>query len=302
MKRTFQIILILFVCQTTVLGFRYNPNWNNFARPLPFSEEELAAFKAAKVQSIGYSLGEKEQSTFSFNEIGQLTYEYALKSGEYRGYAFTYEGKYRYNQAGQLTSYIYGNDKNRTYDSITYNEQGRIVAYSSYVLSKVKRKFKKHIYYDAKFLKTENNNFVLIDNSPLFDLRTFTLDSNNQLIKTKGISMNSPFMDSLSFETDSIGLYHIKHWGVRTLNSESIYKNGLLISEGSGSFIYNYDKENRLLSIIPLGYNTVTIYQPRVFFIYNSEGLVKEKITVYARNYWKEHKPDLQIENFTYHF
>lgn len=303
--RIIQILLIFLGFEVPLFGTSNPKIEHKFAWPLPFSENEIAEFKKSGVKGIFYRNGDDQWTVFEFNEKGQLTYE-QTKTSKGKQYS---EGKYAYNKDGQLTLAITGNSKQQYYDSIAYNNEGRIICYYSYSKVRVNRKYRKTVYYDARYSKTENGNFILVDTNSLWKSATFTLDVNNKLLKIK----SKDYIDSLSIERDTNNLLHVKHWHKYDC-IESIYKDDLIIEEikwpknklyqirYANRKVYNYDNEKKLQSIIPVGMDSdaysSNYYGPKVFYIYDTRGLLKERITITLERGWKKDKTRVFIEKF----
>ncbi len=325
MKISFQIILIIFVCPILTysqIPKNFEPDYiSPFAWQLPFTESEIATFKMAKIRTIKYFVGNNSFTDFEFSESGQLiseqNYNLSNSSNAYNKKILS-ETIYKYNKSGQL---IYSEFKNKEYeniDSITYNDEGRIIGYYSYSMVKIKTKYQKRIHFDTKFLRNENDNIVLTDTSSHWKGTTFTIDKANKLIKTKWEN----HLDSLSFEIDTNGLNHIKRWR-EGYHIESIYQNGLIIEKTikddnlkyydpySLKTVYNYNMDKRLTSITHKTHeDDITnkmpnnFYFPEIFYTYNYLGLLKERITI-SQGYQSKDLymavPNIRIEQFAYY-
>ncbi len=261
---------------------------------LPFSKTELQIFKDKGIKTIEIRKEMMDERFISYlDEQGRVYSEewfYTHKKKEIP-YGKT---SFKYNDKGLLTLRYSNSYYVLAYDSITYDDNGRILSYYSYRRYPKKRnkfgdpeiEFNLNVYY------SDENKVILFD-STMSGLRFYTFDNNNQVIYTNIFSD----IDSISIDTISDTEYFKRYWfknegdTLFKLGKEYYFKNGLLETEtewkeawGKSTInyitYYTYDQNNRLMRT-----ENENRYQIKKFYTYYfKSGLLMEEITINGKS------------------
>jgi len=259
----------------------------DFEALLPFTKAELQAFKNKKIYKVELS-SSGLRTIYYLNEQGQVA------TGEQiwikkKKEVLTHTTAYKYNENGLLTVRHATGKHYIFYDSLAYDDNGRIIHYSSYNQSlRGKKKYRtKEVGWNLQLLSSDENKVVLVD-SLYNPAKHFTLDNNNQVLL-----IHSPNQtDSVSIEQSEALELTKKYWykpredSVFRVGKAITYKNNKIQTEtlwdkvGSGNIViykkhYTYDSSNRLLRVEKKGRNQLSI-----FYTYNHLDLVMEHYTI----------------------
>lgn len=309
--------VILFFCLLSSLSQAQTPNHANVARPynfnapdlhslLPFSPEQLQIFRQQKVKTVFAEESNGVNGIFHFNELGQLVKERTWY-WEKKKKVFIDSTIYRYNAKGQLTL-SRSFDGSEAYDSLVYDNSGRLVYYLSQEFIKDKKNKTKLVLWDLHSLKNDGDNYILEDKADAAGKVWMVFDRNNRSFKSwsdnrrdslaGGLYSHSPVMDGpvMTFENY---YYREKEAAEYLLGKEKIFTNGFLTTEiqydmNQKGLIYKrsdyvYGQNGKLLQV-----NDSYASNLKTIFIYDNKGLPTEEVSLH---------PDLvEITFFTYLF
>lgn len=308
-----QITLVLFIVCLTLVGYSQNPYV--FGGPeinslLPFEKHELMKMKASKVKTVtlAYSNTFHTKITHSFNKEGQvISSTYTEGKGKKERIWMT--GIYKYDKHGQLILCRSLEGSYEHYDSLVYNNEGRLIHLYGYETNNSKRRklFFKNVYYNAS-MESIDSNFTILREKNQYDstaIVKFILNRKNECVKI----INGDCVDSLATETirdSSIKKYLHKcsKDSIFKLGMEIIYKNSRALTEKhfaegnpewlKESYKYVYDEYGQLL----YKSNELSPYQNHHFYLYQRhEGLRHKEVqvnwdetktTTYSYNFWRQ--------------
>ena len=265
----------------------YTFNAPNFDQILPFSKEELQIFREKWVNKVEV-YNEDYCTEFNFNEKGLLISNKEILRKKKKELIIS-STIYKYNDIGLLTVKHFKSEYNIYYDSLSYDNKGRIIHYYNSEKSlKGKKKYQiEVVYYNLNLISSNNTEVVLVDSSYDF-VSYYTLDNLNQvrLIKTSNQS------DSVSTEPLNDKSYTKRYWyktekdTIYKVGQEFTYKDNLLQTEilwdklwgGTGivhKTFYTYDQSNLLVRV-----ENDNKFYPKFFYSYYNFGLIREFIQV----------------------
>lgn len=155
----------------------YAPDFENI---LPFSKSELQIFKTYGINRIE-AITADLRTIYTLNEQGQLITEEKIWTKSKNDIVIS-TTIHKYNDKGQLTVRHTSGKYDIFYDSIFYDDKGRLNHYYSYRKPlRGKKKFQKmQIHYKLQLLISDDNKVVLVDSS-LNDVRYYTLNNDNEV-------------------------------------------------------------------------------------------------------------------------
>lgn len=284
----------------------YNFNAPDLHSLLPFSPEQLQIFKQQKVKTVFAEESNGVNGIFHFNELGQLVKErtwYWEKNKK----VFTDSTIYRYNPHGQLTL-SRSFDGSGAYDSMVYDNNGRLVYYLSQEFIKDKKNNTRLVLWDLHYLKNDADNYILEDRADAAGKVWMLFDRNNRPFKSwsdnrrdslaGGLYLNGQVIDGpiMTFENC---YYREKEAAKYLLGKEKIFTNGFLTTEiqydmNQNGLIYKrsdyvYSQSGKLIQV-----NDSYSSNLKTIFIYDNKGLPTEEVSLL---------PDqVEITFFTYLF
>lgn len=281
------------------------------AELIPFSKEQLESYRKKGVVRIERITelcpGDTTKKVYYLNNEGKIVREQYFNNSEITGNCY-----YKYDSSGSLlikklkTPFEYG------YDSLTYDSLGRIASYYSSYLDDYNAQMKSmnlKPFKEKREPKIKNfqltkstNTFVILSNEEFGSEVFYTLNNNNEIIKVKnGLKTDSVHIESTFegkqtisyFYTRGISGYPTIYTGLiktivnNLIESETIFntssysiRNGQSIAKRHSIKKYFYNEKSRLLRIeegIPYLNNEFLTYST-VFFTYNYNGFIKEKV------------------------
>lgn len=287
------ITLILFLPLALIGKAPSNPYYIptvGFENLIPFSVEELKIIDENDISEVMES--DNMYTTYYFSK--NLLDSSKSQSKTHENYLQTTVYKYDSNNNLILRKATDSFDSYIGYDSLIYNEKGRIIRYYAYNSYKknIKRKNSKRektILCDLYYVDSRDGLYLLVDSADKEFPASYFLDNKNQL--TKRVYQISKRVDSLSTNKllkDTIA----KSWYLKQnidssfhLGSTSIYYDERIISETDYSI---YD-ENYIAADRQYLYNCksqlIQIYNRKHdntdwFFAYNNKGLRREAIYI----------------------
>ena len=278
----------LSMCQFSIYRF----NRPDIEKLIPFSKDELQKFKEKKIKKVEIrSIGHYQRTIYYLNDEGQVTTEETFYKPKKKEYPF---GKtiYKYNQNGLLTVKDANGPFLISYDSISYDDKGRINHYYSHQINPLYRK--KHrepeVVFNMNLHYSDENKVILFD-STNYEMTFYTFNNENEAI----LRYSDYVIDSVSIDRTSESEYSKRYWykesddTIFKLGKEFTYKNGLLQTETEweskwgGKTIryktyYTYNPNNWLMRT-----ENENRYQNKTFYTYYESGLILEKITTDGR-------------------
>jgi hypothetical protein len=259
---------------------------------IPFSKGELQKFKEKRIKKVEKkSIMQDERTIYYLNEEGQVTSEETFYKSKKKEFTIgkTY---YKYNQNGLLTVKDANGPYLISYDSIAYDEKGRIIHYYAYQFENFYRKKYRvpYVIFNMNLNYSDENKVILFD-STNYEMTFYTFNNQNEAI----LKYSDYGIDSVSIDTTSETEYSKRYWykhgedTVFKLGLEYTFKNGLLQTETAwnkawnGSVVwyktyYTYNEKNWLMRT-----ENENRYQEKKFYTYES-GLILEKIIINGRS------------------
>ncbi len=278
----------------------YQFNGPDFDQFLPFSLATLQTFQKKGVNKVERSWG-NFRTTYFFNDQGQLVSDQEIWIKKKKKVE-TRSTTYQYDTGGRLTvKHVTGEDF-VWYDSLAYDNRGRIIHYYHYqqYLTRKKKNWVKEVGYQLQLHSSNDQQVVLVDSTQNTTWQ-YTLDNDNQIRL-----IQRPFpTDSVSITWQDKEAYTKKYWyrlkgdTLFRLGQEVNYKKGLKQTETlwervwDGKRIvyktyYRYDEQHRLLRI-----ENENPHQRKTFYTYNFTGLLMKEIAMLQNtvqvtqfNYW----------------
>jgi hypothetical protein len=294
---------LIMAAQVKPVSNPYHFNGPDFNGLLPFSEEQMQLYRKAKVKSIFSEESSGINGMFYFNEAGQL-YKERTWIWQKNKKVFTDSTVYTYNNRGQvMVSHSFG--ANESYDSISYDANGRISGFLSWEITNLKNKKQKTLLWDVRYVKDEGDNKLLEDKADTSSKVMMMLDKDNSVIKSWSAyrkdstylyaHMGDPPLNLIK----NVKQYFSENNGKYNIGREFTYTDNLLRSdilyetERPGVIArrqdYVYSDDRKLLQV-----NESYSSQLKTVFIYNLQGLVSEEVSIL---------PDqVEITFFTYQF
>jgi hypothetical protein len=181
------------------------PDFNNL---LPFSTKELELFKKEGIKRIETNEG---SLTYFFDDFGKLIRHEI--SNEEKKKRVVYEiCKYKYNNEGMVTLIHAINKDEIRYDSLSYDNKGRVSNYFSYInyLTGKKEGRGVSVQNNYKLVLSTNEEVILADTNAS---EILTLNNQNEVLKRKG----KYWTDSITVELIDNNVKIKKYW-VKTGN------------------------------------------------------------------------------------
>ncbi len=268
-----------------VSSYSFDPDIKEF---LPFNEAELKLIKKYKIAYIIKPIDETLKNKFHFNNNGQLILEQEIWS---KGKKHDTISKtiYKYNNNGDLIIKQYLEKRYEVYDSITYNEQGNLLAYYHHrkFLHKKKKKEYVEVDYNLQYLKSNEQHRFLIDSTIHGYEVLYKLNSKNEVISIE--SKNR--IDTISYQYGENGELIKSYWYKFKSQKETtfikgrevVYKDSLIQSKinfqrngkVSSSFSYVYNPKKQLLRLVD-----DNPFKQQEFYTYNEWGLLRSIVSV----------------------
>jgi len=257
---------------------------------LPFTKAEIKIFKEMKIKRIessGKYLPNGEwKNIYYLNKKGQVisTDTYNFEEGkEDTLFGNTF---FKYNSSGLLTIRNQTGYMGTHYDSLVYDESGRLIRFYSHSIDGIEQF--KMITQNYKLLESTKEHVVLVDSSDGY-IQKLWFNNQNQTFRFH----RSNSIDSCSIENINKSEYVRRGWyndydsqnnSVFRLGAEEIYKDSLIqvrknwSMRGDGKHIarstfFYYDHKNRLLREETGAVTT--------FYTYFDTGLVTEVVHLY---------------------
>jgi hypothetical protein len=261
----------------------------DLSRLLPFSEEDLKLFRKEKVKRIDTE-AEGYYGNFYFNEQGQLIKERTYVMNKKKR-LYTDSTTYRYDEQGRLMS-IFSKGETDSYDSLAYDNKGRVIYYLSYqIYTEKKGDAAKDIFYELKLENKQGDLYNLVNIADTVGKTVYVTNKENEVIKC----VNQIFKGNPATRVDSVarvGLsgkeYTLKYFWKEDkpyqLGQEIHYHNGKVKSQRqydvsnttvlTRDLEYLYSEEGSLLQVSDKRNNSKTV------FCYSPNGLLTEEISV----------------------
>lgn len=256
---------------------------------IPFTKGELQKFKEKKINKVEIkAIKLDKRAIYNLNEEGQVTSEESFFTHKKKEFPYA-KVIYKYDQNGLLTVRDAKGPYVIAYDTIAYDEKGRIIHYYSYrVYLKNRKKFEEPVIeYNMKIHYSDENKVILFD-STYYKTQFYTFNNQNEAI----LRYSEYGIDSVSIDTISESEYSKRYWykqqedSIFRLGLEYVYKNGLLHTETAWTrnwygpriwykTYYTYNEQNWLMRT-----ENENRYQDKTFYTYNESGLIFEKITI----------------------
>jgi hypothetical protein len=268
---------------------------------IPFTKHELQQFKEKKIQKVEVKSNlSDERIIYYLNEKGQVILEESIYKHKKKEINY-YKVLYKYNQNGLLTIRDANGPFTISYDSIAYDDKGRIIHYYSYQIYPTYRKKNRvpEVEYNMNLFYADENKVILFDSSQ-FAKSYYTFNNQNKVIlrylydhiDTTNIIDSEYRIDSVSIDTINETEYVKKYWhkentdSIFSLGKEYTYKNGFIQTETEWERYFNgvrinyktyytYDQKNQLLKT-----ENENRYQRKKFYTYDKWGFVMEEIIV----------------------
>lgn len=266
----------------------YAPGFSHLA-PFPFSNEDMLLFRQAHIRQIemwGYL--KNSRTIYSFDQSGKLISEKQLDKKKKTEIVYS-ETSYTYTAAGLLQVCRTKGESN-SYDSMAYDQSGRIIFYYSWyeMPGEKKNTFDRQVLYSMKLYASTDSTVVLADTTDNIFQGFYTLNNRNEVISIR----KEMVTDSVSVEYSGTNLFTRKYWYWNSRDSafhkgrEDHYENNRLYYSityeiGNEKIIadktnYSYDQYNRLVSI-----TEDNRYGHKTFLTYMDSGLPDERIYFY---------------------
>lgn len=195
----------------------------------------------------------------------------------------SFESVYKYDDSGRIVLAVVHRKGYMNYDSIAYDTKGQVIRYLSFFKDSYVTDTMNNVYIHS----LAKNNYVPVDSAVSFDIKYYTLDFNNEVLKVQ----TKDYQDTLIYERTDYLNFKKKYYRNSVLKQVFLYEKGYLIYDKIQMIAY-CDVKSGTLTDKDFGgnlyFDRLYIYDANNWLImeYEIRYLVHRDITVYENNHF----------------